>query len=117
MITVELRGLALRGRHGAEEDERARGQTFLFDVEVEVGDAARSDSLDDTVDYRDVARLVREISDGRAFVLLEALAAAVADAVLERLPVRRVRVRVRKPEVQLEAPVEWSAATVERSRS
>ncbi len=117
MITVELRSLQLHGHHGAEAEERERGQLFLFDVAVDVGDDALTDRLENTVDYRDVARVVREVSDGRTFVLIEALAGAVADALLERLPVRRARVRVRKPQVRLEAPVEWSAATVERSRS
>jgi dihydroneopterin aldolase len=59
---------------------------------------------------------VRSVSDARRFVLLEALAASVADALLERFPLRRARVRVRKPEVRLEAPVEHTAATVERAR-
>ena len=45
---------------------------------------------------------MREVSDGRRFQLLESLAAAVADALLERFgQVERVRVRVRKPEVEL----------------
>jgi 7,8-dihydroneopterin aldolase/epimerase/oxygenase len=117
VITVELRGLELHGRHGVEAEERERGQPFLFDVALDVSDAALSDRIEDAVDYRDVARAVREISDGTQFALLEALAGAVADALLARFDAQRVRVRVRKPEVLLEAPVEWSAATVERSRS
>jgi dihydroneopterin aldolase len=60
---------------------------------------------------------VRAVSDGRPFTLLEALAAAVAEALLERFPLSRVRVRVRKPDVRLEAPVDHTAATVERSRA
>ncbi len=60
---------------------------------------------------------MREVSDGRTFRLLEALSAAVADAVLARFPVARVRVRVRKPDVRLDAPVEHTAATAERARS
>jgi dihydroneopterin aldolase len=57
---------------------------------------------------------VQEISDGRQFRLLEALAAAVAEAVVERFPVERVRVRVRKPGPGGLAAA-WSAATVERA--
>jgi dihydroneopterin aldolase len=44
------------------------------------------------------------------------MAAAVADALLERFRLEATRVRVRKPDVRLEAPVEWTAATVERRR-
>ena len=111
-----MRALQLQGHHGATEEEQERGQRFLFDLDLVAGDAgARSDDLADTVDYRDVVACVREVSDGRRFALLEALAAAIADELLGRFRLARVRVRVRKPDVRLEAPVEHTAATVERS--
>ena len=51
----------------------------------------------------------------RRFNLLEALAAAVAEALLERFTVERVKVRVRKPQVKPAGlTVEFSAVTVER---
>jgi dihydroneopterin aldolase len=117
VIEVELRALELFGRHGVEPEERERGQRFVFDIVFDVDDDVVSDRVEDAVDYRKVARAVREVSDGRQFALLEALAAAVADEVLTRFAsVQRVRVRVRKPEVELDPPVEFSAASVERSR-
>ena len=118
MISVEVIGLELHGFHGVNEDERRDGQRFLFDVWLDVPDtAAASDRIEDAVDYREVVACVREVSDGRTFHLLEALSAAVADEVLARFPVERVRVRVRKPDVQLGVPVEHTAATAERARS
>lgn len=113
-MIVELAGLELYAYHGVNAEERHAGQRFLFDVSLEVGDAGLSDRIEDAVDYREVAAAVREVSSGTQFHLLEALAAAVADALLERFPVESVRVRVRKPTVAL--PVEHSAVTVERSR-
>ena len=115
MIVVEVEALEVFGRHGVTDEERARGQTFLYDLRLEVSDVARSDRLEDAVDYVAVAEVVKEISDGRQFHLLEALAAAVADAIAERFDVERVRVRVRKREVEPAGlPVAWTAATVER---
>jgi 7,8-dihydroneopterin aldolase/epimerase/oxygenase len=117
LITVEVIGLELHGYHGVNENERRDGQRFLFDVWLEVPDVD-SDRIEDAVDYREVVACVREISDGRKFQLLEALSAAIADAVLARFPaVERVKARVRKPDVKLEAPVEHAAATAERARS
>ncbi len=116
MITVELRGIAVHGRHGVTASERERGQRFLFDVWIDVDESALSDRIDDAVDYRQVAETVRDVSDGRAYALLEALATAVAEALLERFPVLRARVRVRKPDVELDPPVEYSSVTAERSR-
>jgi dihydroneopterin aldolase len=114
--TIELIGLEQYGWHGVLERERGEGQRFLFDVWLDVpDDAAQSDRIEDAVDYREVADAVRTVSDGRAFHLLEALATAVADALVERFPVIRVRVRVRKPDVRVDAGrVEWAAVTVER---
>ena len=114
MTTIELAGLEVFGHHGVNEDERRDGQRFLYDLELEVGEAGSSDRIEDAVDYREVAACVREVSESRAFHLLEALAAAVADALLDRFPAARVRVRVRKPDVRL--PVEHAAVSVERSR-
>jgi dihydroneopterin aldolase len=114
MTVVEIQGLELQGRHGALEEEREAGQRFLFDVRLEVGDeAGHSDRLEDAVDYRDVATTIREVSSGRRFTLLEALARAVAEELIRRFPLQAVSVRVRKPDVRLEAPVEWTAVTVE----
>lgn len=116
-VLIEIEALELRGYHGATERERREGQPFLFDVQVLAHDTGvRSDRLPDTVDYTDVVACVREISDGGRFNLIEALAAAVADALIERFPISRARVRVRKPDVRLEAPAAFTAATIERVR-
>lgn len=115
MIVVEVEGLEIFGRHGVGDEERQQGRTFLYDLRLEVSDAAQSDRLEDTVDYVAVAEVVKGISDARQFQLLEALAVAVADAIVERFPVERVRVRVRKPDVEPAGlSVAWTAATAER---
>ncbi len=118
-MTIELFGIDLFGYHGVLEEERANGQRFLVDVELDLADeqAAESDEIDDAVDYRRVVALVSEISDARAYRLLEAFSAALAEALLAELPVAAVRVRVRKPDVVLHPPVEYSAVRVERRRT
>jgi len=116
-VTIEVYGLEVLGYHGVLPEERERGQVFVYDVTLVAHDAGvRSDRLDDTIDYTGVAACIREISDGRRFNLIEALAGAVADALVTRFDVSRARVRVRKPDVQLGGPVEFTAATVERAR-
>lgn len=116
MTTIELHGLELHGRHGVLAREREQGQRFLFDVELDVA-APERDAIEAAVDYRDVAAVVREVSDGRDYVLLETLAAAVADALLARFPASRARVRVRKPDVELDPPVEAAAVSAEARSS
>jgi len=99
-VTIELRGLRLRGRHGVYPHEKEHGQDFVFEVQLEVGDRGLSDRLEDAVDYSEVASTVQEVSDARSYDLLEALATAVADELLRRFGAERAVVRVTKPAVK-----------------
>ncbi|HEY2936797.1 MAG TPA: dihydroneopterin aldolase [Gaiellaceae bacterium] len=110
-MTIELYGLELFGHHGVLESEKENGQRFLYDLWLDVGERGRSDRIEEAVDYREVVEAVREVHD-TPHELLESLAADVADALLERFGLDRVRVRVRKPDVAL--PVEFPAVSVER---
>ncbi|HKT43664.1 MAG TPA: dihydroneopterin aldolase [Gaiellaceae bacterium] len=100
MILVELRGLRVFGRHGVHQEERESGQDFLFDVELEVGERGANDRLEEAVNYVEVARAVREVSDAHAYSLIEALAVAVAEELRARFHVERATVRVTKPAVR-----------------
>jgi dihydroneopterin aldolase len=111
-VKVELHGLDVFGHHGVGEEERAQGQTFLFDITLELREPA-ADALDATLDYREVRDTTRAVSDARAYQLLESLAAAVADAIVARFAVESATVRVRKPGVEW---ADWTAATASRER-
>ena len=110
-MIIELHGLELFGYHGVLEEEKENGQTFWYDVELEVGEWGATDRLEDAVDYRLVVSAVREVNEQR-FELLEALAATVAETLIELFAVARVKVRVRKRPAGM--PVEYSAVTAER---
>ena len=109
-MIVEVHGLELFGRHGVNDDERRDGQTFLFDVTLDINEP-REDAIDATVDYRKVRDIVAAVSEAESYRLLETLAAAAADALNAELPVKRVRVSVRKPGVAWAA---WAGVTCER---
>ena len=117
--TIELAGLQVFGHHGYLEEERRVGQRFLVDLWADVDESATaSDRIEETVDYRGLAGFVRDVFAGPEHLLLESLAGTIASGILERFPsVARVRVRVRKPDVVLDPPVEHSAVIVERTRA
>ncbi len=115
-MTIELKGIELFAFHGVLDEERRDGQRFLVDVELDYAreSASATDRIEDAIDYREVVAAIVEVSDGRAYHLLEAFATALADALVARFPVVRVRVRVRKPDVSLPRPVDHAAVVVER---
>jgi dihydroneopterin aldolase len=95
---IELRGLRVLARCGVLAEELDRPQPLEIDVvlEVDLGDAARSDDLADTVDYGAVLDRVVALATSSHHALLERLAAAIADCVLEDERVDAVVVAVRK---------------------
>jgi dihydroneopterin aldolase len=110
-LIIELRGLELYGYHGVLEEEKENGQAFWYDVELEVGEWGTTDRLEDAVDYRLVVDAVREVNEQR-FDLLEALASTVAETLIDRFAIAKVKVRVRKRPAGL--PVEYTAVTADR---
>lgn len=113
-MKIELQGVEVFGCHGATEAEEREGQTFLFDVSLWPRHEPTGDDIDQTIDYREVAACVREVSDRQRVRLVETLASSLADVLMERFSLERVQVRVRKPHVVLDPPAEYSAVTVER---
>jgi 7,8-dihydroneopterin aldolase/epimerase/oxygenase len=98
MATIRLEGLSVFGHHGARPYEKEAGQRLEVDLELEPLDerAETSDRLGDAVDYDRLYQTVREVVEQKSFHLLEALAAATAETILERFSVRRARVRISK---------------------
>ena len=84
----------IHGFHGALDWEREHGQNFLFDVELEVGEAGSSTSSR-TPSITGTSQPASKRSRTRVpYHLLEALASAVADELVGALP-GRARFRAR----------------------
>ncbi len=116
---IELRGLRLLGTHGVLAEERSRPQPFEIDLDLSVDMAAagRSDDLGDTVDYASVVGAVAGVVAGRrSFLLLEALADAIAGEVLTDPRVGSVTVVVRKLQPPLPADIGTVGVRLTRTR-
>lgn len=110
---ISLRGMTFYGFHGVSPEERAMGQQFVVDIELEVSlaKAGKSDSIADTTNYSHAFKLVQEVVQGPGRNLLESLAEAIASRLLATLDVEAVMVRVTKPHVPIHGVL--SSASVE----
>jgi dihydroneopterin aldolase len=115
---ITLRGMQFLGRHGVQLEERMEPQPFEVDVILrrDLSAPAASDDLADTIDYSDVFTRVGEVVEGRSYRLIEALAGAIADALLATHPIDDVEVRVRKPKAPLPGAFETVEARLRRRR-
>ncbi len=114
---IELRGLKVRGNHGVFEHERRDGQDFVVDVTVwmDLGPAARSDDIADTLHYGELAQNVAAIVGGDPCDLIETVAARVAEDVMTDARVQAVEVVLHKPQAPI--PLEFADVAVVARRS
>lgn len=117
MDRILLEGMVFSGRHGVTDAERARSQRFTVDVEVEtsVSRAGRSDRIIDTVDYRRLHAIAKQVIGGESAHLIEALAERIAALALEVPGVRAVSVRVAKTPPSM-GPIDAAAVQIRRTR-
>ena len=115
---IEIRGLRLVGVHGALPEERTRPQPFEvdLDLELDLGTAAVSDDLADTVDYGRVVEAAAAVVAGPPHTLLESLADALAAAVMGDGRVASVTVAVRKLRPPLAVDVASAGVRLRRAR-
>jgi FolB domain-containing protein len=96
---IEIRDLLVRGVVGINDWEREKKQDILINITLfaDLRPAGESDSIDDTVNYRTVAKQIIEHVESSNRYTVEALAADIARICLTAPGVRRARVRVEKP--------------------
>jgi D-erythro-7,8-dihydroneopterin triphosphate epimerase len=99
MNKIHIRDLALRCIIGVFPEERTERQDILLNVTLtcDFGASARTDRLEDTVDYKRLTKQIITVVEGSEFQLLEALAERVAGICLETPRVRRATVCIDKP--------------------
>jgi dihydroneopterin aldolase len=116
--TAGLKSLQIDCIVGVYEHERTTPQRVVMDVEMDYDfmAAARSDAIDDAVDYAAVAKSVTELVTHRQFQLIETMAEEAAAMLLATRPqVQVVRLDIRKPAAVPTA--DCSFVRVERTRS
>ena len=99
MDQVSINDLIARGIIGVNEWEREKPQEILINIVLfaDLHKAGSSDNIQDSVNYRTVAKMVLAHAETAQRQTVEALAADIARLCLEQPGVQQARVRVEKP--------------------
>ncbi len=84
---------------GVPDQERKKAQRILITIDAripKVTQAAKSDSIEKTVDYYSIYQGIHAIAEQKSRKLLETLAEECADFVLKDFPISKVIVTVKK---------------------
>ena len=97
--TVKIERLELDCIIGINPWERLTKQQITIDIEIDTDltAAGKSDSIEDTINYRTIAKTVTTEVEKSDYGLVESIGAKIADICLEDNRVFSVRVTVRKP--------------------
>jgi dihydroneopterin aldolase len=96
---IFLRGLTAECVIGFIDWERRVKQTVVVDLELPVDcrQAAVTDDVNDTVDYKKVSKRVLAFIEASEFLLVETLAQRLAMLILEEFALEWIRLSINKP--------------------
>jgi len=99
MGIVFLRDLRVETIIGIFDWERTTRQVVGIDLEMaaDIARAARSDSIEDALDYKAISKRLIDFVSGSSFQLVETLAEEIARIVRDEFGVAWVRVTLSKP--------------------
>ncbi|MBF2759783.1 MAG: dihydroneopterin aldolase [Ectothiorhodospiraceae bacterium AqS1] len=98
MDTIFIKEIKIDTVIGLHGWERRMRQTVIVDLWMgaDIAQAAASEALADTLDYRAVSKRVQEFVRDSSFLLVEALAEGIAELILREFSVPWVRVQINK---------------------
>ena len=96
--SIHIAGLEIQVSLGVPDWERSEPQTILIDLEFELegGQAACSDDLDDTLNYAEVVGFIRHFASGGSWKLLERFVDELLSALMSQFPLNQGSLKATK---------------------
>ena len=99
MDKVFIKGLEVEGIIGIFQWEREVRQVISVDIEMDFDNknAAKSDSIEDALNYKLVGKRITSYIKNSKFQLVETLAENISKIILKEFPITTVKVTLSKP--------------------
>ena len=99
MDIVYIKQLEIETIIGINDWERKVRQKVCIDLEMatDIREAGKTDSIDDTLNYKTIAKRIIQFVESSKFLLIEALAENVAAIILEEFQVPWLKLTLSKP--------------------
>jgi len=99
MDKVIIKDLVARGIIGVNDWERVKPQEILINIELygDLRKAGNTDDLDESINYRTIAKEALHIAETAERFTVEALAADIAEICMDMDGVEKAVIRVEKP--------------------
>lgn len=119
MDRIIMENMGFYGYHGVLPEEKTLGQKFFVDASLylPLKNAGETDDLNDSVNYKEVYELIKEIVTNQKFDLLEGLAEKICGEIFAVYPaIQKLRIKVKKPEAPVSGLFDYFGVEIERER-
>ena len=117
---IIIKGLKILAYHGVKEQEKRDGQNFILDciLFVNRNKLRFQDSIDDTISYSTVARIIKCTMQKKSYNLIETAAEYVAQNLFKEFAsLIEVDITLKKPEAPIkDLDFEYVAVNIRRKR-
>ena len=84
---------------------------------MDLKEAGETDDLEKTVDYSKIYEIIKNINENNKFRLIERFAHIISREILSTFKeIKRIIVRVRKPDAPIDGDFSWVGVEIERFR-
>lgn len=113
---IIISNLVVFARHGVFEEENRLGQKFVISAELftDTRLAGKTDNLEYSVHYGEAAAFIKMITEQNTYMLVERLAEEIAEKLLLKYPIKKVKIKVEKPWAPVGLMLDTVAVEIER---
>ena len=114
MECIELKKIFFHAYHGVMEQERIVGNTYRVDLKLflDLSKAIQSDKLEDTINYADIYKIVKE-EMSISSLLLEHVAGRIVRAIKQNYPdISKINIRLAKRNPPIEGEIHEAAVII-----
>lgn len=118
-MKIHLNKMIFFGYHGVQPEERTLGQRFVVNLTFETNDQDDNSihKLEDTVDYTEIYRDLKDIMEKQTFHLLENCANTILNKLLDKYDkITQINVKIQKPSVPIKGILDSVEVEMERSK-
>lgn len=118
MDKIIIKGMDIFAYHGVLDEEKKLGQHFIFDIKMyyNLKKAGGTDNLKHSVSYADVYIKLNKFITENSFDLIEKVAEESAKLILENFDIKKVKIKVKKPQAPIAGHFDYTAIEIIRKK-
>ena len=106
-MKIKINGIKLFGYHGLYDIEKENGQNFVINIVIETDYRGKErETLDNTIDYVEIAAQVKKTFNKNRYNLIETLAIDITNTIMINKEIKSATVSVKKTKPQIDLELE-----------